>query len=46
MTTAQGIGFQQPLQVISETNGFCIVENQRQLTSYAGYEPPKNDSGL
>ncbi|MBK8981558.1 MAG: IS110 family transposase [Ignavibacteria bacterium] len=45
ITTAQGIGFITAVTVISETNGFCMIENQRQLTSYAGYEPRQNDSG-
>ena len=31
--------------VVSETNGFALFKNQRQLVSYAGYDIVKNDSG-
>jgi transposase len=31
--------------IIAETNGFAIIENQRQLASYAGYDVIENQSG-
>lgn len=31
--------------VIAETNGFKLIENQRQLTSYTGYDVIENQSG-
>lgn len=43
--TAKGIGFQTAITVIGETNGFELIENQRQLTSYAGLDPKHNLSG-
>ncbi|HMQ70600.1 MAG TPA: IS110 family transposase [Ignavibacteria bacterium] len=46
ITTAQGVGFITAITVISETNGFSMIENQRQLTSYAGYDPRQNTSGI
>lgn len=44
--TAKGIGFQTAVTVIGETNGFELIQNQRQLTSYAGFDPRQNQSGL
>ncbi|CAN5604501.1 IS110 family transposase [soil metagenome] len=43
--TAKGIGFKTAVSVISETNGFDLIQNQRQLTSYAGYDPRHQQSG-
>jgi transposase len=31
--------------IIAETNGFTLVTNQKQLTSYAGYDVVENQSG-
>lgn len=31
--------------VVSETNGFTLFKNQRQLVSYAGYDVVENSSG-
>ena len=31
--------------VVAETDGFALIENQRQLTSYAGYDIVENQSG-
>ena len=44
--TARGVGFKTAVSVIAETNGFDLIQNQRQLTSYAGYDPKQNQSGL
>lgn len=44
--TAKGIGFKTAITVISETNGFELIENQKQLTSYAGYDPKHRQSGI
>jgi transposase len=44
--TAKGVGFKTAVSVIAETNGFELIQNQRQLTSYAGYDPRQNQSGL
>lgn len=44
--TTKGIGFKTAVGVICETNGFELINNQRQLTSYAGYDPKLNQSGL
>lgn len=46
ITTAKGVGFKTAVTVICETNGFELIENQRQLTSYAGYDPRHNQSGI
>ena len=43
--TADGVGFKTAVTVICETNGFELIQNQRQLTSYVGYDPKHNDSG-
>ncbi len=31
--------------VVSETNGFALITNSRQLSSYAGYDIVENQSG-
>ena len=31
--------------IVSETNGFELFENERQLTSYAGYDITERQSG-
>jgi len=46
VTTAKGIGFQTAITVISETNGFNLIQNEKQLTSYAGYDPRQQQSGI
>jgi transposase len=43
--TIKGIGLLTLATVIAETNGFKLFENQRQLTSYAGYDVIENQSG-
>jgi transposase len=43
--TAKGLGFITVVSVIAETNGFELVNNQKQLTSYAGFDVVLNNSG-
>jgi len=40
-----GLGIQTIASVIAETNGFKLFRNQKQLTSYAGYDVVENQSG-
>ncbi len=42
---AKGLGFITIVSVIAETNGFELVNNQKQLTSYAGFDVVLNNSG-
>lgn len=42
----EGLGLISILTVITETNGFVLVKNGRQLASYAGYDVVHNQSGL
>lgn len=46
ITTAKGIGFITAITVIAETNGFNLIRSQKQLTSYAGYDPKHHQSGI
>lgn len=41
----KGVGMMTFAVVAAETNGFALFENQRQLTSYAGYDVVENQSG-
>ena len=43
--TAKGVGLITIVSIISETNGFALIQNSRQLTSYAGYDIVQNQSG-
>ena len=43
--TIKGVAFMTALVVISETNGFDLIENKAQLVSYAGYDVVENQSG-
>jgi transposase len=43
--TIKGVGLITALVVISETNGFDLIENKAQLVSYAGYDVVENQSG-
>lgn len=43
--TIKGVGIMTALVVISETNGFDLIENKAQLVSYAGYDVVENQSG-
>lgn len=42
----EGVGFMTIVSVISETNGFALIENAKQLASYAGLDVVHNESGL
>ena len=41
----EGVGLMTIVSVISETNGFAMIENAKQLTSYAGIDVVHNQSG-
>lgn len=41
----KGVAIQTIAAIIAETNGFKLIENQKQLTSYAGYDVVENQSG-
>jgi transposase len=41
----KGLGLLTLATIIAETNGFELFKNQRQLTSYAGYDVIENQSG-
>ncbi len=43
--TIKGVGLLTVVSVIAETNGFDLIENYKQLTSYAGYDVIQNQSG-
>jgi transposase len=43
--TIKGVGFTSATTVIAETNGFASILNQKQLTSYAGYDVKLKESG-
>ena len=45
ITTIPGIGLLTAAVIIAETNGFCSIKNQKQLTSYAGYDIILKESG-
>lgn len=42
----KGLGFISVVTVVAETNGFELITNQKQLTSYAGLDVVYNDSGI
>ncbi len=44
-TTLKGVGIMTFAVVASETNGFSLFKNQRQLVCYAGYDVLQNESG-
>jgi transposase len=41
----KGLGILTIATIIAETDGFALFENQRQLTSFAGYDVIENESG-
>ena len=43
--TAPSLGFTSVITVIAETNGFALIQNRKQLTSYAGFDVKDNQSG-
>lgn len=45
ITPIVGVGLLTVATIVSETNGFEFFENQRQLTSYAGYDVTECQSG-
>jgi transposase len=45
LTTIKGVGLLTAATIIAETNGFALFTNQKQLTSYAGYDVVENQSG-
>jgi transposase len=46
LTSIPGIGQTTAVAVVAETNGFVLVENERQLASYAGLDVVQRQSGL
>ena len=46
LTSIPGIGLMTAIVVVAETNGFVLVENERQLISYAGLDVMQRQSGL
>ena len=45
ITSINGVGILTAAVVISELNDFQLIENQRQLVSYCGYDVVENQSG-
>ena len=45
ITTIKGVGLLTAATIIAETNGFALFSNQKQLTSFAGYDVVENQSG-
>lgn len=45
VTSIKGVGLMAFAVLIAETDGFSLVKNVRQLTSYAGYDIVENQSG-
>jgi transposase len=45
VTSIKGVGLLTAATIIAETNGFTLFTNQKQLTSYAGYDVVENQSG-
>lgn len=46
ITSADGVGFMTAVRVVAETNGFALITNAKQLTSYAGLDVRIKQSGL
>ncbi|GAA4042115.1 IS110 family transposase [Hymenobacter glaciei] len=46
LTSVPGIGRTTAIVVVAETNGFVLLENERQLASYAGLDVVQRQSGL
>jgi len=45
LLTIKGIGLKTVAIVLGETQGFALIKNQRQLTSYCGYDVVQRQSG-
>jgi transposase len=43
--TIKGVGTQSAAVIVSELNGFALIQNQAQLVSYCGYDIVENQSG-
>ncbi len=46
LTSVPGIGLTTAIVVVAETSGFVLVDNERQLASYAGLDVVQRQSGL
>ena len=46
MTSIQGVGALTAVIVLAETNGFELIRNKKQLTSYAGLDVIEKQSGI
>lgn len=46
LTSVLGIGLTTAIVVVAETNGFVLMEDERQLASYAGLDVVQRQSGL
>ena len=46
LTSMPGTGLTTAIVVVAETNGFVLIENERQLVSYAGLDVVQRQSGL
>ncbi|WP_022821672.1 IS110 family transposase [Hymenobacter norwichensis] len=45
LTSIPGVGLATAVAVVSETNGFALIENERQLASYSGLDVVQRKSG-
>ena len=45
LTSITGVGVLTAITVLAETNGFALIKNKRQLTSYAGLDVKEKQSG-
>lgn len=45
LCTIPGVGFMTAITVVSETNGFELIKNAKQLCSYSGLDIKHNESG-
>ena len=45
ITSIKGVGIITAAVILAETDGFALIRNQKQLTSYAGYDVSENQSG-
>jgi transposase len=45
LDSIQGVGFMTAVGVLAETNGFALIRNTKQITSYAGLDVRLNQSG-
>ena len=43
--SVSGVGLLTVAVIVAETNGFALIKNHKQLTSYAGYDVRENQSG-